>query len=330
MSIPEQIGNIRRQVNGYKISELLMSTEDLGLFKALTEFGGKVDTLAELLDIEQDRLTALLNALVSAGFLEKEGSIYSISDEYQLLSPDNARSQTGYISYARAVRRRWMHLADAVKSEEVARESFAEITGASRDTAHSFMSAMDANAKPQAALLSREYNFEGHRILDIGAGAGTYAIAVGKEYPTSSGVLLDLPNVLPLTQEFVEPTNIAERFDIVAADYNDALPDGPFDDIFLFAIIHQEPEGRAYSLLKRAHDALKPGGRLFLSSFFLEEDRTAPPFAAMFAVEMLVMVPQGHVYTNVEIERLLEKAGFETYNLRVDIPGPASWYVCEK
>jgi hypothetical protein len=46
---------------------------------------------------------------------------------------------------------------------------------------------------------------------------------------------------------------------------------------------------------------LSPGGRLILSMFPLEKNRTSPTFSVMFALEMLVLTPAGRAYTMEEI-----------------------------
>lgn len=75
---------------------------------------------------------------------------------------------------------------------------------------------------------------------------------------------------------------------------------------------------------------LKPNGRLFLTSFFLNEDRISPEFSVQFAVEMLMNSNNGKVYTHNEIENLMEENNFKEIE-RVDkIPSPATLYIARK
>ena len=61
-------------------------------------------------------------------------------------------------------------------------------------------------------------------------------------------------------------------------------------------------------LFERAYAALAPKGRLVVSDFILEADKTAPRFAALFALNMLVGTRAGASYSEPEYEAWL-KAG---------------------
>jgi hypothetical protein len=54
-----------------------------------------------------------------------------------------------------------------------------------------------------------------------------------------------------------------------------------------------------------------PGGVIIIRDFFLEEDRTTPPQASLFAINMLVGTSGGDCYTESEVTDLLQKAGFQ-------------------
>ncbi len=185
---------------------------------------------------------------------------------------------------------------------------------------------MHVNAIPQAKYIADNYDFSGRTILDLGAGSGVYSTVIGSRYDDSNGILFDLPGVTPITEEYVSRANLGSRFSVMSGDYHREFPEGPFTDILLFAVIHQESEKNLEELLKKVRARLVSGGRLFLTSFFLEESRTEPTFPTLFSVEMIVMHESGHVYTFSEIESAMTKTGF-SYERVDQIPGPASLYV---
>jgi 2-polyprenyl-3-methyl-5-hydroxy-6-metoxy-1,4-benzoquinol methylase len=268
-----------------------------------------------------------LNVLVGEGLLGFSDEKYAIDGEFPTLNPTHPAAQTGYIRYAGEVETRWRQLEDATRGKVVAKENFEDITGRDPKTMRAFVGAMNANAGGQAAAIGKKFSFQGRRVLDVGAGAGTYSLQVGRAHPDSSGVLLELPGVAGVTEEYVRSAGLGQAWEVVAGDYHEELPSGQYDDVFLFAILHQEPEVEARSLLQRCRKHLSLEGRIFVSSFFLNEERTSPPFAAMFAVEMMVMVPGGRVYTHEEMRRLLGESGFERVKVHEDLPGPATLYV---
>jgi hypothetical protein len=74
------------------------------------------------------------------------------------------------------------------------------------------------------------------------------------------------------------------------------------------------------SLIRRAGRALAPGGQLVIHDFILNPDRTGPPQAALFAVNMLVNTPGGNSYTAGDYRTWLERAGFRKIRVR-NLPG---------
>ena len=86
----------------------------------------------------------------------------------------------------------------------------------------------------------------------------------------------------------------------------------------------------ALLLLWQIYNILKPNGRLFLTSFFLNEDKISPEFSVQFAIEMLVNSKNGKVYTHSEIKNLLNDTNFSNIEKIDEIPGPATLYVANK
>ena len=322
--VPAQIAKFRSLINGYKISQIIMSLEELGVFNAMGDGLSDINEIAERTGVSVDRLSPLLNAVVHYELLNKNDDSYTFSDDAVVLNPRHPASQNGYIRFSKDVRDKWVGLRDLV-TEEVTGD-LGKVTGGDIEETRNFISAMHVNALPQSKYIVENYDFQDHKVLDLGAGSGVFSIAIGNKYKSSTGLLFDLPGVAEITKEYLAKSDLGERFSVVAGDYHKRTPEGQFDDILLFAVAHQETPSDLGSLLSTAKSKLSEGGRLFLTSFFLEEDKTWPTFAALFAVEMIVMHENGSVYTFSEIENALSNAGFSFE--RVDaIPGPATLYV---
>jgi hypothetical protein len=67
--------------------------------------------------------------------------------------------------------------------------------------------------------------------------------------------------------------------------------------------------------MRKVHTALKPGGRAAIAEFVPNPDRITPPTAAAFSMMMLATTPSGDAYTLVELESILECAGFARVEL---------------
>ena len=83
-------------------------------------------------------------------------------------------------------------------------------------------------------------------------------------------------------------------------------------------------------LLDNIYNVLKPNGRLFLTSFFLNDDKISPEFSVQFAIEMLANSKNGKVYTHNEIKKLLKDSNFSNIERIDDIPCPATLYIANK
>jgi hypothetical protein len=73
-------------------------------------------------------------------------------------------------------------------------------------------------------------------------------------------------------------------------------------------------------LLRRCREALAPGGRVVIQDFILEADKTAPRFAALFALNMLVGTRGGSSYSEPEYSAWLGEAGLAEIR-HVRLPG---------
>jgi hypothetical protein len=64
-----------------------------------------------------------------------------------------------------------------------------------------------------------------------------------------------------------------------------------------------------------------PGGRLVTLEFIPNEDRISPPRTAAFSLNMLLQTPAGDAYTESELFRMLNAAGFGAHAV---VPVPKS------
>jgi SAM-dependent methyltransferase len=98
---------------------------------------------------------------------------------------------------------------------------------------------------------------------------------------------------------------------------------GPWDLVWASNVIHALPLADVARLAARAASVLRPGGRLLLRDFFVDESRTRPRRAAVFSVHMLAVGSGGRVHTLGEVRGILEEAGFAGIELHQP-PGQSS------
>lgn len=327
MNIKEEISNFKSMVNSYKLTSLIITANNIGIFDSLNENAKNLEQIAKEIKIPSNRIEPILNGLVFNKIIEKNEIGYYLTEYKDVLLKDSKFNQTGYIDFAQIVMGKYNNLENAIKDNNFSFNNFKDLT---EKQAENFMKGMQANAVPQAEYIASKYNFENHNILDIGAGAGTYLITVSKKYQSIKGKMIDLPQVSKIQNRNIEREHLKDRLVSVSCDYNTDFPKENYDDVFLFAVVHQEPEENVRNLLDNIYNVLKPNGGLFLTSFFLNDDKISPEFSVQFAIEMLANSKNGKVYTHNEIKKLLKDSNFKNIERIDDIPSPATLYIANK
>jgi cyclopropane fatty-acyl-phospholipid synthase-like methyltransferase len=192
-----------------------------------------------------------------------------------------------------------------------------------------FIAAMDRNAKERAAQVVRAVGNGFQRMLDLGGGSAAYSIAFARANPQLRVDLLDVPAVLPLTQEYIRDAGLETRIQTHTGDMRTAPLGQGYDLVLLSAIAHMFSPEENRDLLRRIYETLAPNGRLVLQDFILEPDKTAPDFAVLFSLNMLVNTQGGASYSEPEYDLWLRNAGFRE-SKRVRLPGPANLMIAIK
>jgi ubiquinone/menaquinone biosynthesis C-methylase UbiE len=97
--------------------------------------------------------------------------------------------------------------------------------------------------------------------------------------------------------------------------------------VTIFGALHQESPGQIVDILRRAHRALKPGGRLHVLDVMTDATHTSPPFSALFALTMALTTENGWVFSDDELKTWMREAGFEPGPTRAVPPPMPHWLV---
>ena len=201
MNLKEEISNFKSMVNSYKLTNLIITTNNIGIFNSLSEDTKNLEQIAKEIKVQSDRIEPILNGLVFHKIIEKNEKGYYLDEYKDVLLKDSKFNQTGYIDFAQTIMEKYNNLENAIKDNNFSFDNFKELT---EKQAESFMKGMQANAISQAEYIASKYDFKNHNILDIGAGAGTYLITVSKKYPSVKGKMIDLPQVSKIQNRNIE------------------------------------------------------------------------------------------------------------------------------
>ena len=320
-----------QMIRSYMPSRCMLTALELDIFTAVGD-GANAEQIGTKIHANARAAGMLLNALVALGLLSKSGDDYKNTPESARFfvqgSKDNHRN--GLLHTAN-IWHRWSTLTDAVRSGTrvpASRDDTPEWT-------RNFIAGMERHAKDRAPLVVKALgaapstatsNSNVRRILDLGGGSGAYSIAFAQASPNVQCEILDIPEVVPLTAEYVRQAGVSAQVSLRTGDMlQDDFGSG-YDIIMLNAICHMFSEEQNRDIFRRAHQALAPNGRLVVQDFILNPDKTGPQHAALFSLNMLVNTDAGASYSESEYTHWMKAAGF-TEVCRINLPGPSSLIV---
>ncbi len=295
-------------------SRLLLTAVELDVFTALARRAMIAEEAAGALGTDLRATTALLDALVGIGLLEKEHDRFHCPlGAAELLSSDSSGSVVPMLKHSSALWRRWSALTDVVRTGEPAQLPEPDQREKDREA---FIGAMHAvGALMAAEVVAAIQPGNAARLLDIGGASGTYTQAFLEACPAMRATLFDLPPVVEIARGRLGSTGVSDRLTFVAGDFDrDELPRG-HDLALLSAIIHQNSAVQNVELFRKIRRALDAGGRLVIRDHVMSPDHTRPARGAIFAVNMLLGTRGGGTYSFEEIRGGLESAGFEAIRL---------------
>ncbi|MGA2422377.1 MAG: methyltransferase [Terriglobales bacterium] len=320
-----------QMIRGYMPSRCILTALELDIFTAVGD-GANAEQIGTSIHANPRGAGMLLNALVALGLLSKSGGEYKNTSESARFfvqgSKDNHRNG---LLHTADIWHRWSTLTDAVRSgTRITPGRKVDGKDDRKDTPKwtcNFIVGMQRNAKDRAPLLVKALGTAGvRRILDLGGGSGAYSIAFAKASSDLRCEILDVPEVVPLTAEYVNQAGVSAQVSLRCGDMlQDDFGSG-YDIIMLNAICHMFSEEQNRDIFRRASHALAPKGRLVVQDFILNPDKTGPQHAALFSLNMLVNTDAGASYSESEYTDWMKAAGF-TDVCRIDLPGPSSLIV---
>jgi SAM-dependent methyltransferase len=267
----------------------------VGLLELLARGGGSAGQAAEALGLDERATRRLLDVLVALGLAaaDTDGG-YRSTVEAQTLIDDHLRMWGSLSEVLRRGRPPYR-----VDRPEGAQQVYPGLVGV--------LGQMKAEAARRAAQRLARPDL---RVLDLGAGAAPWSLAVVANEPSCRVTAVDLPAVIPATRRAVEAAGRAEHFEYLAADlFRVELPKEAFDLAILGSVCHLFGPRDNQRLLLRLFQALRPGGAVAIIDML--PDETTWGEQAVYALGLLLRAPEGDVYPLSSYRDWLLDAGFE-------------------
>ena len=312
---------------GYWQARAILTGVELGVFRVLgrRKFSAKV--IAKRCGSDPRATEMLLDALVGLDLLEKTATAYAIKKAMLPYLTDGPESALGMMAHHAQLWEAWDRMTEVVTTGKPVRQAPTFRKGL--DDARRFTYAMRDGAIRFAPAVAAEVNLKGRRHLyDLGGGPGIYSVEMARRWPDLRVTVVDLPNVTKVGREIVDGyADVRDRVAFLACDFgSDPLPKGA-DAVFLSHVIHGEPEAGVRSMFAKVAAILPKGGLFIVRDFFLSPDRTQPPAASLFSLNMLVATRGGRSYSAKECEAWLRKVGFAKVTYRRSKAAPETGYL---
>jgi SAM-dependent methyltransferase len=322
---------------GFWGSKTLLSAVELGLFEALAEGPADHAGLTRKLGLHPRAARDFLDALVALRMIERDaaGRYANTPESAAFLVPGQPAYVGGLLEMANArLYASWGRLTEALKtgqrqSEQAETDDLFAALYADPQRLRGFLSAMSGVSLGPAQAMAQKFPWaEFKSFVDVGAAQGMVPVTLAKAHPHLSGAGFDLPQVRPVFEEFVAARGLNERLRFLPGDFfADPLPGA--DVIVMGHILHDWDLDEKRLLLKKAHDALPPGGALIVYDAIIDDDRRENAPGLLMSLNMLIETPGGFDYTGAECSDWMRAAGFR--DIRVEpLAGPESMVVGRK
>ena len=292
---------------GYMDSRIFLTAVELGVFDRIGRGSATARGLAGSLGSDPEATEILLDALAGLGLLRKTGEDYAVEDgPVESLVPGSRGYQGGAFRHLANLWKPWSRLTEVVRKGRLPQPRWTE--DQRRDLAMEMERLATGKAERLASLLG---SHKVRKLLDLGGGPGSYAIAFARKFPSLRAVIIDRDDrALEVANERILGSNLQGRVETRKGDFFLDSPGEGFDLVILSSVVCLLGSEEILFVLRRVRETLEADGRIAILDIMLEDSRTHPPDAAIFAVNMLLTTESGRCVTVSGIKGWLEEAGF--------------------
>ena len=176
-----------------------------------------------------------------------------------------------------------------------------------------FARTMGPLMRPAAHAIAEQVPSSGPlKVLDVAAGHGLFGIMIAQRNPEAQIVAQDWAGVLEVAKQHAAEAGVGDRYSTLPGSAFEVDPGTDYDLVLITNFLHHFSPEVNEKFLRKAHAALKPGGRAITLEFVPDESRTSPPAPANFAMIMLSTTTHGDAFTFSELDTMFRNAGFSS------------------
>jgi O-methyltransferase domain/Dimerisation domain len=331
---PLNPGHILQVGTGFWAAKTLLSAVEMGVFTELAEHPQDLETLQGRLGLHRRSARDFLDALVALQFLERHDGKYCNTASTDFFLDKRKPSYIGGVLEMANHRLYpfWGHLTTALRTglpQNETKEGIADPFAALyADPARlkQFLGAMSGVSRGGNMAIARKFPWNDYRTaVDVGTAEGDLITQVALANPHIEGIGFDLPAVGPCFEEYVEANGLSGRVKFSPGNFfEQPLPKA--DVVMMGHILHDWDLETKQMLVRKAWEALPPGGAYIVYEAIIDDDRSTNAFGLLMSLNMLIESPGGFDYTGSDCMGWMKEAGFR--ETRVEhLAGPDSMVI---
>jgi hypothetical protein len=333
--------HIMQTATAFWASKVLLTAVEFDLFTLLDRTSMTAAELGKRLELHPRGTYDFFDALVAAGFLQREGDgaegRYSNTVDTATFLNKNSPAYIGGMPEMLNARLFgfWNHLGEALKTglpqsetKHQGKPIFEEIYADDLRLGQ-FLDAMTGFQAANFQLLAEKFDFSRYQtVSDIGGALALLSRIVAGRHPHLSFNSFDLPPVAAHAQKHVDAAGMTNRITVVSGDFfADDLPKA--DVITMGNILHDWNLEKKKILIRKAYDALPEGGAFIAVENLIDDARRENLFGLLMSLNMLIEFGDAFDYTGENFRDWCTEAGFSRFEI-IPLAGPTSAAVAYK
>jgi 2-hydroxy-4-(methylsulfanyl)butanoate S-methyltransferase len=315
------VREIARIGYGFMASRALFAALDADVFGHLADGPKPLEMLARELGLAAGRLRPLLTACVALGLLTRDGDRYAnapASATYLVRTSPAYFGDYFRFQVSRQIYPTLLHLDAALRGERV--DFYSQLRDPQEASA--FTRAQHSGSLGPAHVVAKLVDLTGARLmLDVAGGGGAFSIVLCQRAPALSCTIIDFPSVAAVGRTLVRDSGLDDRIAFMEGDAREiGWPDGN-DVVLMSYLLSAVAASSAHELLGKAYKALRPGGRLLVHDFMVDDDETGPPLAALWLLNAVTIDADVALLTPAWLTAAAGRAGFARCEITPVVPG---------
>ncbi len=330
----KKMSNIHEMIYQFWNSSVLRAGVKLKLFPLIEkEQPCSSQFIADSLNANINFIKSYLECCVSLGLLEKNQNMYRNSEQTsEFLIPDNSHYIGDLVLH---ITNHWSSMGNLDRlivegrTEPPFENGFVNTEVYWKDYMYGQHNRTESG---QSANLVQHVDLTDKRkLLDLGGGMGSYAVALCKKNPGLRAYVVDQKEPLELAEKLIEKNNLEKRVFIKEGDFYTIELDKDYDAVLISGVVCIKSENECRQIFFRAYDALQPGGVVIVQDFMRIGGNSRKIFldTMMDLYLKVAFAPEAGDYKGEEVVSWLEDTGF-IKNKQISLPTQLNLITAEK